>query len=86
MDIANHIISERGYRRPETYSEIFQILGEEKVLSPELSENMQNMAKFRNLLVHRYGEIENRKVLEIVKKNLKEVKEIEKEIEKNIPK
>ncbi|MBS7251591.1 MAG: DUF86 domain-containing protein [Candidatus Freyarchaeota archaeon] len=84
MDIANHIISVRGYRRPETYSEIFQILGEEKVLSPELSENMQNMAKFRNLLVHRYGEIENRKVLEIVKKNLKEVKEFEKEIEKNI--
>ncbi|MGQ9723723.1 MAG: type VII toxin-antitoxin system HepT family RNase toxin [Candidatus Jordarchaeum sp.] len=84
IDIANHIISVSGYRRAETYSEIFQILGEEKVISQGLSEKMQNMAKFRNLLVHRYGEIENRKLLEIIKKNLDDVKEFEKEIEKNI--
>ncbi|MFB0561221.1 MAG: DUF86 domain-containing protein [Candidatus Lokiarchaeia archaeon] len=84
IDIANHIISVKGYRRAETYSEIFQILGEEKVISQGLSEKMQNMAKFRNLLVHRYGEIENRKVLEIAKQNLQDVKEFEKEIAKNI--
>ncbi|MEM3526179.1 MAG: HepT-like ribonuclease domain-containing protein [Candidatus Jordarchaeaceae archaeon] len=47
VDIANHIISVRGYRRAEKYSEIFQILGEENVISPELSEKMQKMAKFR---------------------------------------
>jgi uncharacterized protein YutE (UPF0331/DUF86 family) len=44
-----HIISVRGYRRAEIYSEIFQILGEEKVISPKLSEKMQEMAKFTNL-------------------------------------
>lgn len=84
VDIANHIISVRGYRRAEKYSEIFQILGEEKVISPKLSEKMQEMAKFRNLLAHRYGEVENKKILEIVKSNLKDVKEFEKEMEKNI--
>lgn len=84
VDISNHIISVKGYRRAEIYSEIFQILGEEKVISKELSEKMQNMAKFRNLLAHRYGEIENKKILEILKKNLKDVKEFEKEIEENI--
>lgn len=84
VDIANHIISVRGYRRAEKYSEIFQILGEENVISPKLSETMQKMAKFRNLLAHRYGEIENKRILEIVKNNLKDVKEFEKEIEKKI--
>ncbi|MEM2144629.1 MAG: DUF86 domain-containing protein [Candidatus Jordarchaeaceae archaeon] len=84
VDIANHIISVRGYRRAEKYSEIFQILGEENVINPKLSETMQKMAKFRNLLAHRYGEIENKRILEIVKNNLKDVKEFEKEIEKKI--
>lgn len=42
------------------------------------------MARFRNLLVHRYGEVDNRRVLEIIKHNLKDVEEFEKEIEKFI--
>jgi len=42
------------------------------------------MARFRNLLVHRYGEVDNRRVLEIIKHNLKNIEEFEKEIEKFI--
>ena len=48
LDIGNHVIADRGYRKPETYSEILEILAEEGVVSLELSSRMAGMAAFRN--------------------------------------
>lgn len=84
IDIANYIISAKGFRRAEEYSEMFRILGEEGIIRKELAAKLEDMARFRNLLVHRYGEIDNRRVLEIMKYNIKDVEEFEKEIEKFI--
>ena len=82
IDIANYIISVRGFRRAEEYSEMFKVLKEEGVIGKELATKLEDMARFRNLLVHRYGEIDNRRVLEVIKHNLKDIEEFEKEIEK----
>jgi len=84
IDIANYIISVKGFRRAEEYSEMFKVLKEEGVIGKELATKLEDMARFRNLLVHRYGEVDNRRVLEIVKHNLKDIEEFEKEIEKFI--
>lgn len=80
IDIANYIISVKGYRRAEEYSEMFKVLEEEGVIGKELATKLEVMARFRNLLVHRYGEIDNRRVLEIIMHNLKDIEEFEKEI------
>lgn len=48
------IIAERGYRKPETYAEIFDILAEEEVIPVKLYGNLEGMTAFRNLLVHHY--------------------------------
>jgi uncharacterized protein YutE (UPF0331/DUF86 family) len=82
IDIANYIISAKGFRRAEEYSEMFKVLKEQGVIGEELATKLEDMARFRNLWVHRYGEIDNRRVLEIVKHNLRDVVEFEKEIEK----
>jgi len=84
IDIANYIISVKGYRRAEEYSEMFRVLKEEGVIEKDLATKLEDMARFRNLLVHRYGEVDNTKVLEIIKHNLKDIEEFEKEIEKLI--
>ena len=84
IDISNYIISAKGFRRAEEYSEMFRVLGEEGVIGKELAAKLEDMAGFRNLLVHRYGEIDNIRVLEIIKYNLGDVEEFEKEIEKFI--
>ena len=84
IDIANYIISAKGFRRAEEYSEMFKVLKEEGVIQKKLATKLEDMARFRNLLVHRYGEIDNRKVLEIIKRNLKDIEQFEKEIEKLI--
>jgi len=84
VDIANYIISVKGFRRAEEYSEMFKVLKEEGIITKELATKLEDMARFRNLLVHRYGEVDNKRVLEIITHNLKDIEEFEREIEKFI--
>lgn len=50
IDVGNHIISERGYPKPETYAEVFHILRDRNVISAELFSAVDGMTSFRNLL------------------------------------
>ena len=59
IDLAQHLISSRGWRTPTTNREAFRILREEKVLSPRLAEQMEDWAGLRNVLVHLYLEIDH---------------------------
>lgn len=70
LDIANHIISSEGYKRAETYSEMFEILGKEEILEEELVSGLAQMAGFRNLLVRRYGDIRQDQLQEIIEEDL----------------
>ncbi len=81
IDIANHIISAEGYRRAEEYADMFEILKENRIISKNLASNLGDMASFRNLLVHRYGEVDNIRVLEVVKSDLGDILEFEKTVE-----
>lgn len=84
IDVANYVISVKGFSRAESYSQMFATLGREGVLEPGLAESLQEMAKSRNLLVHRYAEVDNARVLKIVKHNLSDVREFERQIQKLI--
>ncbi|MBU0985758.1 MAG: DUF86 domain-containing protein [Proteobacteria bacterium] len=70
FDIANHIISYQEWREPETYRETFSILASHGVLPDEKVADYQNMASFRNMLVHHYESVENELVFGIFKKRL----------------
>ena len=71
LDIGNHIIADRGFRKPETYGEVFEILAEESVISPELMRELVGMAAFRNVLVHDYLKLDLAKVHQVVRDKLK---------------
>ena len=73
IDIASHIISAKGFERPESYAEMFEILGKKNILESELSKYLSDMAKFRNILVHSYAKVDNSKVLAFVKEELVDV-------------
>lgn len=62
LDIAAHIVAAEGFREPENYGELFEILGEEGILSRTTTEEMIEMAGFRNVLVHEYAEIRDDRV------------------------
>ncbi len=84
LDIGSHIIAEQGFRRPEDYKEIFRVLEENGIIDHVLSEKLQEMAQFRNLLVHRYGQIDTRRIYIIMSDDLKDIQEFAKSILKYI--
>ena len=72
VDIAGHIIADKGYRTPTSYSDSFRVLQEEKVLSDKLFSALDKMAKFRNIVVHHYDKVDAEIVVGILKKDLKD--------------
>ena len=74
IDICNHIVAKAGGRAPSDYSDCFAILGELGVFPGEFVERLKRMAKFRNLLVHLYWQVDNRKVHEVIKKDITDLK------------
>ena len=73
MDIANHVISDLSYRKPENNRDIFEVLFENKVIGAQLKENLCNMASFRNILVHDYIRLNRLAVYDIINNNLKDI-------------
>ncbi len=74
VDIAGHIIADKRYRTPTSYSDSFRVLQEEKVLSDKLFSALEKMAKFRNIVVHHYDKVDAEIVVGILKKDLKDFK------------
>lgn len=75
IDIGNHIIASIGLRRPEDYKDVFSILEENRVVSRNLSERLQKMASFRNLLVHYYTKVDDKAVFSIMREDIKDISE-----------
>ena len=70
VDIAGHIISDRGYRIPKSYADTFGVLYEEKLIGKELFDTMEKIAKFRNIVIHNYDKVDASIVITILKKHL----------------
>lgn len=70
IDIGEIIISELKLPAPATNKEIFEILGKQKIIPLKLANNFSNIAKFRNILVHDYLEIDLQKMYNYLQKDL----------------
>jgi len=70
IDAAQHIVSDTGMREPTSYRDTFVVLTENKILSPEDLARFENIASFRNLLVHYYAKVDDEIVYGIFRKNL----------------
>ena len=75
LDVANHVIASEKFRAPKDYADSFTVLQEENVLSPDLSNRLRQMAKFRNRLVHLYGEIDDRRVHAALVEDLDDIRQ-----------
>ena len=70
VDIAGHIIADKGFRIPKSYADTFKVLLEEKILSRKLSAALEKMAKFRDIVVHHYDKVDAEIVAAILKNDL----------------
>lgn len=67
IDAAEHVIAAEGFRAPETYAEAFRVLGEQGLLEQALANDMEDAARFRNLLVHGYARVDEDRVIAIIR-------------------
>jgi uncharacterized protein YutE (UPF0331/DUF86 family) len=67
QNICNHLIARVARETPDSYADCFRILGKSRIISQELAQKMVSMAKFRNLLVHQYGKVDDSIVYRIMK-------------------
>lgn len=72
LDLANHIISEKGFREPSSNADTFYILCENKIIPMPFFNKLKDMASFRNLMVHNYAKVDVEKVYGILKRHLKD--------------
>ena len=70
IDIANHIISDQELRIPISYSDTFKVLQENNIINNQLYQSLEKMAKFRNLIVHSYDNIDSAFIISILRNNL----------------
>lgn len=71
-DIANHIISDERLPVPTSYANAYEVLNQAGRLSDDLTKTMVQIAKFRNILVHQYTEIDAAIVVEILHNRLED--------------
>lgn len=70
IDIAQHIITDEGLREPLSYRDSFVVLAERGVIKKEDLAVLENMASFRNLIVHYYERVDDNIVFGIFKERL----------------
>ena len=73
LSICQHICAREIHKAPDTYAGCFSILEEHNIITPELSNEMQQIARFRNMLVHIYWDIDYRIVHRIINERLSDI-------------
>ena len=78
LDVANHIIATERFRAPKDYADAFAVLEETNILEKAMGQKLRQMAKFRNRLVHLYGEIDDVFVYEFLTNDIEDIKRFRK--------
>ncbi len=80
IDICNHLVSRIGGRTPRDYADCFAVLEELGVIPANLAQRLKKMARFRNLIVHLYWQVDDARVYEILQSDLDDLEEYQTQI------
>lgn len=70
IDIGQYILSEKGMAAARDYADVFIHLADAGVLPPTFAARMAEMARFRNVLVHLYAEVDLDRVYSYIQNDL----------------
>jgi uncharacterized protein YutE (UPF0331/DUF86 family) len=73
--ICAHILARCGGGAPASYAGCFQELERLGILPSDLTERLMAMARFRNLLVHRYWNVDDRRVLSFARCDISDLED-----------
>lgn len=73
ISICTHLAVRVAQQAPSSYSQCFDVLASAGILSTELAQRMSSMARFRDLLVHGYADIDDGRVWETLQGDLQDL-------------
>ncbi len=71
--VAQHVGASEGWRAPDRNADAFAVLAEHAVVDPHLADLLARAVGFRNVLVHRYADVDDDRVVAM----LEEVDDLE---------
>jgi uncharacterized protein YutE (UPF0331/DUF86 family) len=85
-NICNHILARMTGQVPKGYPDCFEKLSEAKIITGELGEKLSKAASLRNIIIHKYWEIDDRKVFKSARENIGDFEEFLRQINEFIKK
>lgn len=85
LDVASHIVSDEGLGEPETNRELFALLARHLWIDAPLAAKLEDMAGFRNVVVHGYAEVDLTVVEDVVKNHLDDLLAFAQAIRARVP-
>lgn len=70
--ICSHLVSRVAKKAPLTFAECFEILRQETIVSESLCQNLEQMSRFQNLIIHGYWKVDDGKVYQILQNNVED--------------
>lgn len=70
VDINTHIIAESDIQAPADYQSTFLALAENKIIPMDFATKIAPSVGLRNLVVHKYGKVDTRSMIEDIKKEI----------------
>ena len=80
IDVLAIIVAEEKLGFPAEEESLIAVLRKKGILSEKLSQELKQMKGFRNILVHKYGEVDNEQVYEFLSAHLEDFNDFEREI------
>ncbi|HEY2930403.1 MAG TPA: DUF86 domain-containing protein [Acidobacteriota bacterium] len=74
LALCYHVCARRLHTVPEEYAQCFEQMQKAEIIPPDLAGRLQQMARFRNLLIHMYWKIDYGKVYDIICQNLDDLR------------
>jgi uncharacterized protein YutE (UPF0331/DUF86 family) len=79
-NICNHILARVTSQVPKGYPDCFEKLSNAKIITDELSIKLKKVTGLRNIIIHKYWEIDDRKVFKSTKENIEDFEEFLRQI------
>jgi len=70
LSLASHWLADEGWEIPSAYGQMFLVLAEHGVIDAPLASRLAAAAGFRNLIAHRYGALDYRRIHAIASEDL----------------
>lgn len=86
IDICHLFVTGLKLGLPAEEEDLFEKLERAEIISPPLKEKLKEMKGFRNILVHEYGEVDDKIVYQAVKTKLSDFETFKQEILKALEK